>query len=536
MSSLLISGIALVIAAAAASFVVRNRVIRGRLRFSLIAAGALVVLHVAATRQPPLVAFLGSPHVVEIERLLLALSLINGLITLLFNPWFENRAFDKAPAIVQDVLVVGTFGAAAVFLLPNSTFLAASAIVAAAIGFALQDTLGNAFAGLAIQIEKPFRVGQWIKVGDHEGAVAEVTWRAVKIRTKAGTLVIVPNNKVASETINNYSEPAVPTRISVEVGASYDAIQNQVREAMLAAMRQVPKLLLSPPPDVLLREFSGSSIVYDGRFWIDDFAAAEVIQSDVRQAIYYEFKRRGIEIPYPIQIEYSREEAPQDTPQRRERFLRVVASTPVLSALPADVHQALAEAAAERPYATGEVIVREGDPGQSMFLVCAGRVSITLGADAREVAVTSAGGYFGEMSLLTGDPRTATVRAKEDCTVLEIGADAFASFIRSRPDTVDLLADAAVARRRELDASRERRARRWNRHARPENPPLLRRQRYCQPSEAALIPFNERPAIVRAVELPRAVEPLVATVAAVARLSSCGSLVCRLRPSFSPSS
>lgn len=458
MSKVFLAGLALVVATAAISVIVRNRVIRGRLRFSLIAAGALVVLHAAANRQPPLVEFLASPHVGGIEHLLLALSLINALVTLLLNPWFENRVLDRSPAIVQDVLVVGAFGLAAVFLLPNATFLAASAIVAAAIGFALQDTLGNAFAGLAIQIDRPFRVGQWISVAGHEGAVAEVTWRAVKIRTKSGNLVVIPNNTIAREPIHNYSEPAAPTRAFVEVGAGYEVPPNEVREAISAAMRQVPRLLASPSSDVLVNDFGASAIIYQARFWIDDIAVVEVIQSDVRHAIFYEFRRRGIEIPWPIQIEYQREDKPPDLAARGDRFRQFVGAAPVLSALPEDVQAALAGAAQERLYAKGEVIVREGDAGRSMFLVCTGRVSVTIGAEAREVAVTEAGGYFGEMSLLTGEPRTATVRAKEDCTVLEIGADAFGSFIRSRPETVELIAEAATARRRELDASRSERA------------------------------------------------------------------------------
>lgn len=458
MSKTFLAGIALVVGTAAISAIVRNRVIRGRLRFSLIAAGALVLLHASANRQPPLVEFLASHHVAEIEHLLLALSLINALVTLLFNPWFENRVLDRSPAIVQDVLVIGVFGAAAVFLLPNATFLAASAIVAAAIGFALQDTLGNAFAGLAIQIDKPFRVGQWISVAGHEGAVAEVTWRAVKIRTKPGNLVVIPNNTIAREPINNYSEPAAPTRAFIEVGAGYEVPPNDVREAIMAAMRQVPRLLASPSADVLLNDFGASALIYHARFWTDDFAAAEVIKSDVRQAIFYEFRRRGIEIPWPIQIEYQRDDKPVDLVARRERFRQFVIAAPVLSALPDDVHTALAEAARERLFAKDEVIVREGDPGRSMFLVCSGRAAVTIGAEAREVAVIDAGGYFGEMSLLTGEPRSATVRAKVDSSVLEIDADAFTSFIRSRPETVELIAEAATARRRELDASRSDRA------------------------------------------------------------------------------
>ena len=93
----------------------------------------------------------------------------------------------------------------------HDTLLTTSAVSAVVIGFALQDTLGNAFAGLAIQSEKPFNVGHWIRVGDFEGRVAEVTWRATKLRTKSGNFVILPNNIVSKEAITNYSEPAAPT-------------------------------------------------------------------------------------------------------------------------------------------------------------------------------------------------------------------------------------------------------------------------------------------------------------------------------------
>ena len=385
-------------------------------------------------------------------------AIINAVVSLAFNPWFQDRAFDRSPAIVQDTLVVGAFGGAAVFFLKDSTFLAASAIAAAAVGFALQDTLGNAFAGLAIQIEKPFRVGQWVSLAGHEGAVAEVTWRATKIRTRAGNLVVIPNSTAAREAINNYSEPAAPTRSFVDVGASYGTPPNEVREAIAAAMRQVSGLLDEPAPDVLLNEFAGSAITYRARFWVDDFARVDRTASDVRQAIYYEFRRRNIEIPWPIQIEYSREEPPADTPERRQRVLQSIAGAPVLAPLPAEAHHALAASAVERLYGDGEAIVREGDPGRSMFIVQHGRVSVTIGAEGREVAVTEQGGYFGEMSLLTGDPRSATVRAKGDCTVIEIDAAAFGSYVQGHPEAIDVIAQAAVERRRELDAARSDRA------------------------------------------------------------------------------
>src|SRR5690606_14202522 len=126
-----------------------------------------------------------------------------------------DRIPDRFPSIVQDAIVIGVLILVATFAFGDE-FLATSAVSAVVVGFALQDTLGNAFAGLAIQSEKPFNVGHWITVGEHEGRVAEVTWRATKLRTKTGNFVIVPNSEVGKAPITNYSEPAAPTRLSIE--------------------------------------------------------------------------------------------------------------------------------------------------------------------------------------------------------------------------------------------------------------------------------------------------------------------------------
>ena len=433
---------------------VQNHVIRRRLLFSVVLLVLAIGQHIVILQRPD--AEILITHGARIELLCIALAIVNGLITLAFNPWFREQVSDRAPAIVQDTMVLILAAAAAfvVFQVSSFNFLASSAIVAAIVGFALQETLGNAFAGIAIQIEKPFRVGHWITVAGHEGVVSEVTWRATKIRTKAGNLVIVPNSTIAKEAINNYSEPAAPTRLHIIVGCDYAAPPNTVRAALLEAIHQVREVLTVPAPEVLLLDFAASSINYEVRFWVNDFSREEYARDEVRTAVYYELRRRGIEIPYPIQIEYSREETPVDSPKRRERFRQIIAAVPVLSKLPDDAHQALATAATELLFADGEVIVAEGAPGQSMFVVCGGRVAITIGADRREVAVTDTGGYFGEMSLMTGEPRTATVVARGDCTVLEIGADAFRSYVQARPEVIDQLASAATARRRELEHSR----------------------------------------------------------------------------------
>ncbi len=171
----------------------------------------------------------------------------------------------------------------------DDKLLTTSAVGAVVVGFALQDTLGNAFAGLAIQSEKPFRIGNWIKVGDFEGRVAEVTWRATKLRTKTGNFIIVPNNLVSRESILNFSEPAVPTRLELDIGASYLSTPGDVKAAIAEALAQVTRVLKSPPPDALVHSFDGSAITYRVRFWVADYEFDDEARDDVRTALFYAF-------------------------------------------------------------------------------------------------------------------------------------------------------------------------------------------------------------------------------------------------------
>jgi hypothetical protein len=359
---------------------------------------------------------------------------------------------DRFPTIVQDFLVIGLVLLAGTFL--SDRLIATSAVGAVVVGFALQDTLGNAFAGLAIQSEAPFHVGNWIRVGEFEGRVAEITWRATKLRTKTGNFIAVPNNTIAGEAIVNFTEPAVPTRLEVEVGASYLSAPNDVEAAILEAMRQVPRVLEAPAPDALLLSFDDSAVTYRARFWILDYEFDDEARDEVRTAIFYAFNRRGIEIPWPIEVGYQRDWPEPDAETKQRDRERVVSSIDLFAGLDASQRSEIAARASMRTFGNGEAIVREGAPGHSMFVVTTGRVAVGLGQERREFATIEPGGYFGEMSLLTGEPRTATVIARGDTTVLEVDAAALRLLAAADTQVMDRVAHAAVTRRAELNAAR----------------------------------------------------------------------------------
>jgi small-conductance mechanosensitive channel/CRP-like cAMP-binding protein len=427
-----------------------NRLVRRKLRLSIILLLAYVAIDVAIavylfsdTTRGQLTAF---------AKLALAASIINAAVFLLVNPLRADRVPEKFPTILQDAIVILLVLLASTFL--SQQLVTTSAVSAVVIGFALQDTLGNAFAGLAIQSEKPFHVGHWVRVGDHEGRVAEVTWRATKLRTKAGNFVILPNNVVAKEAIVNYSEPAAPLRLEVEVGASYLVPPNQVKAAIMEALRHSSRVLTAPSPDVVLLAFEASAITYKARFWIDDYQADEASRDEVRTAIYYSFQRHGIDIPWPIQVQYEKEWKEPDVNQKVEEEERLLAGVDLFATLPPELRSQVARSAPMSVYGSGETIVREGEDGQSMFVVVSGSVSVVLEPSRDEVARIERGGYFGEMSLLTGEPRSATVVAIGDVVVVEIAADLFRRLAIVHPEAIEKIGLAAMVRRAGLEQMR----------------------------------------------------------------------------------
>ena len=443
------------LAVAALSLLVRvltpNRLVRRKLRLPLALGLLFPVVALGLPYAPIDPALMGSVR--SIANLGLVLAVIAFVVTVLANSLRMDRLPTAIPNIVQDAVIVGLFVLAGTLLMQEK-FLTTSAVGAVVVGFALQDTLGNAFSGLAIQVEKPFHVGQWIRVGEHVGRVEEITWRATKLRTKATNFVIVPNSTIAKEAIVNYAEPVIPTRLEVEVGASYEATPELVKTALRESLANAALVLQKPAPDALLVDFGASAITYRVRFWIEDFARDQDACDQVRTNIFYSFKRHGIEIPYPIQVEYSRDWAPARAPGLTAEFAALLGSSPLFCALDENDRLACAALGDERLYTKGETIVREGDAGGSMFVIVSGQADVVIaGGLVRSLGV---GDFFGEMSMLTGERRAATVVAAQACRLMELKSDAFRSFVIAKPGVFEAMEPAVLARRTELNEMRQK--------------------------------------------------------------------------------
>jgi len=185
---------------------------------------------------------------------------------------------------------------------PNLNFtpvFVTSGVVSIVLGLALQDLLGNLMAGFVMSVERPFKIGDWIRIGSTEGEVVEQTWRTTLVRTRENDHVLIPNNLAAREVMVNYDRPTPEHLVRINVGVAYDTPCGVAIEALLDAAARVEEVLRTPAPAAYLKDFQDSGILYELRVWIDNYASLHAIESEVRKQIWYAFKRHGVTISFP---------------------------------------------------------------------------------------------------------------------------------------------------------------------------------------------------------------------------------------------
>lgn len=363
------------------------------------------------------------------------------------------------PRIFVDVVQFGLYGVVVVLTLHTAgletgELLTTSALLTAVVGLALQDTLGNVFSGLAMQIGQPFEVGDWIAIdGGQHGRVIEIGWRATKLVTLDDTEIIVPNGVIAKSVVRNFTRPTPVERRRVKVGVEYGTPPERAKAVLVDAVSAVPGVLEDPRPGVVMLDYADSALVFEVRYYLDDHRAAEQTDGRVRERIWYALRRAGIGIPFPqrdLHVHtHDAQEARQRAIDRRDRALSHVA---LFDVLPAAGHRALAANSEERLYGSDEVIVRQGDKGSQLFVVIEGQVAVLAGHPPDEVARLGPDAFFGEMSLLTGAVRSATVRTVTASRLLVVDAQALAPVLEAHPEVTEQLSKALAERSSALEA------------------------------------------------------------------------------------
>lgn len=387
--------------------------------------------------------------------------LLKVLDLVLIGEYLVERRGAHVPQVVRTLILGAGLVAAGLVILEvvlhiNPVALVAVPTVATAVvGVALRDTLVRFFSG--ISLGKMIRVGDWVSVLDREGVVTEISFSHVTIMTRQQDLVIMPNDTVVRSSVINYSRaPAHLSEISVEVadGAPPAVVCGLLTEAAAA----VEGVRREPKPEAILNAFTALGVEYRLRFAVRDYGRAPHIEGEVRTYVWHALRRLGLRLVSPRMAVLMEEPAKvAGKVDEADRFASFLVGLDFVRALSPEQVQILARGARAQEYLPGEKIVRQGDPGEELFVILEGSADVVLEHEGEEKVLTTLqdGQFFGEISLLTGEPRSATVVAKTPLRVMVLGKQTLSEIILDQPDLIEKIGELVAARRVQSAALRQ---------------------------------------------------------------------------------
>jgi small-conductance mechanosensitive channel len=374
--------------------------------------------------------------------------------------WLEKRGKVAMPIILRQLggmLVILTAVGAILkwgYGLEVTGLVATSGIAAVIIGFAMQDLLANVVAGFSIHMTRAYQVGDWLLLGEDgkRAEVTEINWRSTRLVDNDRISYELPNSDIVKNRIVNLNRPAAEHGVRLRIGLDYDTPPALAKEVLLKAAAGAQGVLESPSPVVFTMEFGDSSITYELRFWMRHARLYNITCDEIRTALWYELGRRNMRVPFPIRtLEVRKHNIPDNFVSSRENAARILRGGSALSCLTEEESAGLVEKGRFLVFGPREALVTRGEEGFSMFVIVDGQVEV-IGKTAEGPQVVLAklgvGDCFGEMSLLTGEPRNATVRAESDVMVMEIRKPDLMPLITENPELAERLGELLETRRK----------------------------------------------------------------------------------------
>lgn len=402
----------------------------------------------------------------HLAAVILAVVALIGMAVLVVFTAVMPRLHLKTPRILHDVLFTLAAGIAVFFTASRmgynvSGLIATSAVLTAVIGFSLQGTLGNIVGGLALQMDRSIRVGDWVEVGGSSGRVTEIRWRHVEVETRDWETLVIPNSELAGKSVRllgRRSGHPAQWRRAVEFQVDYRYSPTEVVAAVEKGLcgEGLSRVARAPAPHVILKDFGDSYGVYAARYWLKDLHYDEATDSEVRTRIFFALLRAGIPMSRPAHSVFLTETTKRsaEKSERHRRFrLDALKKIDLFKDLEETEREYLVDNLSYAPFTTGEVLIQQGAEGEYLYVLMDGLAQLRVreGEQERVIGNLEAPNFFGEMSLLTGEPRTATVVALQDCECYRLRKHAFQHVIEARPAIADQIAGVLARRKLELD-------------------------------------------------------------------------------------
>jgi small-conductance mechanosensitive channel/CRP-like cAMP-binding protein len=442
---------------------------RSKLILPFLFSGGLWGVYFLLNREPLILGYLGDmrkdlfgAHLERLEFVAIAALIIffvRLVDTLIFDVAMSRRRNVIAPQILRQILsiilyfLLFAWTLSELFHYSPWTALTGGALLAAILGLALQETLGNLFSGIALSMEGGFEAGDVLHSGDYYGVVESVSWRATRIRGVNNQLIVLPNSVIARERLEVFPHNNLNGRV-LQIGVDYHVAPATVIGIFTQAAAHVEGIARERPPIARVGSFGDSAVIYEIKYYTRDYSLRERIDADVRKAVWYALQRNGIAFATPIRTyaPYTPPKAGEQVPQ--DEIVQRLQEVDILSPLSPPAHEQLAQATKVHVYSRGEAILHAGAAGDSMFVVHNGTVSVRLSdADTPggyEVAQLGPGSVFGEMALLTGEKRAADVIALTDVLTLEIGKESLQPILLDHPELAGAISEKVIERRDHL--------------------------------------------------------------------------------------
>lgn len=395
----------------------------------------------------------------------LVVSIVRFLNSLFFSRSLRSASSYELTSLIRNVVIILIYIIAFFIIFQTqypgvdlTALFTGSTIIGIVVGLALQDTLGNLFSGLALQADAPFQIGDVVKIQNKgTGVVENITWRGVKIRTFQNKLLIIGNSVMGKETIEVASKNNLNARL-VFFNTLYTDSPAKTIQVIREAVRQVENVSTKIRPIVRIRNLGDSGIDWEIKYWLDDYSKYNTTDSLIRQRVWYAFLREGINFAYPTRTLYiEKPEIEKTVVESENTIYERIKNVEIFAPLSEEETEKLTDAAHLRVFAPDEAIVQKDQPGGSMFVIHKGSVVIETVDDQGKKQVVGTlreGDFFGEMGLLTGEPRSATVVAKEETQVLQIGKFCLKPIVDNNPALIKALSKI-IEERRELLAQKE---------------------------------------------------------------------------------
>jgi small-conductance mechanosensitive channel/CRP-like cAMP-binding protein len=392
----------------------------------------------------------------------LAILLSTAFIVALLNRYvwdwyYEQRRQTPIPHFLREIVALIIFLIALLIVLSVGYhaerelkgILFGSSVIAIVVGFAMQNFFGGIIAGMSLQINRPFKVGDWLHVGEHYAEVMEINWRSTRLRTNDAIYLDIPNNEIVKQTIVNLHYPTEVHAMRVRIGIDYNAPPNRVKDALGRAAQNANGVLAQPPVKVFLVDFADHAVTYEIKFYMGNHARINEVNDAVRTNVWYELKRQKITIPYPIRTLHVQRDGTRSVAADQDEARTILRNEPIFQCLTDAQIDEMVKQSRLNHFGRGERMVEEGAKGDSMFLLLRGaaQVSVSKNGSNISIATLGAGDCFGEMSLLTGEPRSATVRAERDCYVVEVNKSVMSQIVRESPECLQQLSEILAQRK-----------------------------------------------------------------------------------------